>query len=315
MSLVQLEYALAVHRYRNFKKAAEHCHVTQPTLSMQLQKLEDSLGVILFDRSKTPTVPTLEGEKILDQAQVVLREYNRLVDLAKGADQDVEGEFTLAVIPTMAPYIVPLFVGRFLKNYPKVNLVIKEMQTEQIIDALSRDEVDAGLMATPLKDEQLIERVIFYEPFWLYVSMEHELSHKQKVKESELDGEDLWLLSEGHCFRNQVLSVCSLRNAPGAKRNTVSFESGNLETLKQMVQKSGGYTLLPQLAADQLQGNSKKMLRPFQQPVPTREVSLVYSRSFLKEKIVTALEESIINSLPLELKNVKGKKIEIVPIN
>ncbi|GAB4010687.1 MAG: hydrogen peroxide-inducible genes activator [Bdellovibrio sp.] len=315
MSLVQIEYALAVHRFRNFKKAAMHCHVTQPTLSMQLQKFEEQLGVILFDRSKSPTVPTLEGEKVLEQAQVVLREYHRLLDIAKGADQEVEGDFTLAVIPTMAPYIVPLFVSRFIKNYPKVNLIIKEMQTEMIIEALSRDEIDAGLMATPLKNEQLIERVLFYEPFWLYVSPNHPLNSKSKINEHELSGDDVWLLSEGHCFRNQVLSVCSMRPSSSKNKNTISFDSGNLETLKQMVLKSGGYTLLPQLAADQVVGHQRKMLKPFQHPVPTREVSIVYSRSFLKEKIVTALEQSIIESLPGELKNIKGKKIEIVPID
>lgn len=314
MSLSQMEYALAVNRFRNFKKAADFCHITQPTLSMQLQKFEEQIGIILFDRSKSPTVPTLEGERVLEQAQIVMREYHRMIELARGTDNQVEGDFHLAVIPTMAPYIVPLFVESFVRDFPKVNLIITEMQTEVIIEALDRDEVDAGLMATPLKKDNLIEKVLFYEPFFLFLSPQHQLLKKTKIKDNDLTAEELWLLSEGHCFRNQVLSVCDLR-IPKAKRVGVSFESGNLETLKQMVMKSGGYTLLPQLAADQLTTAAKKQLRPFQAPIPTREVSLVYSRSFLKEKIVNAIEKTIIEALPSEMRNLKGKQFDVVPID
>ncbi|PIP94909.1 MAG: DNA-binding transcriptional regulator OxyR [Bdellovibrio sp. CG12_big_fil_rev_8_21_14_0_65_39_13] len=314
MSLSQIEYALAVNRFRNFKKAADYCHVTQPTLSMQLQKFEEQIGIILFDRSKSPTVPTLEGERVLEQAQIVIRDYHKMLELARGSDQQVEGDFHLAVIPTMAPYVVPLFVGKFMVDFPKVNLIITEMQTEVIIEALDRDEIDAGLMATPLKRDNLIEKVLFYEPFMLFLSPLHALLKKTKIKDNDLVPEEIWLLSEGHCFRNQVLSVCDLR-VPKSKKVGVSFESGNLETLKQMVMKSGGYTLLPQLATDQLSTAAKKQLRPFQAPIPTREVSLVYSRSFLKEKIVNALEKTIIEALPIEMRNLKGKQFDVVPID
>ena len=311
MTLTQLEYVVAVNKHRHFGKAAKECHVTQPTLSMQLQKLEDELGVILFDRSKSPILPTSEGDKVVKQAQVVIKEFKRINTILEDSLGEISGKFRLAVIPTLAPYVIPLFAKKFADLYPKVELIIEEFKTEEIIELLDREEIDAGILVTPLNENSLIERVLFYEPFHLFVSRDHDLFKKKKVKESELSDESLWLLNEGHCFRAQVLKVCTM-NFDGGNYKNLRFESGNLETLKNLVVQSSGYTLLPHLATLDLSSDRKKMLREFSRPVPTREVSIVYGRTFLKEKIIDALEEIIVSVLPKEINSLKGGDLSIV---
>lgn len=314
MTITQLEYVLAVEKFRHFGKAAKACSVTQPTLSMQLQKAEEELGVILFDRSKNPIITTDEGAKIIEQARHVLREYKKIFSIIDASKDEVRGDFRLGVIPTLAPYVIPLFAGAFVKKYPKVNLTIEEFKTEEIIEFLNKDELDAGLLVTPLVGETFIERVLFHEPFSVFASKNHSLLGKAKVKDKDLSGDDVWLLNEGHCFRQQVLNLCKLSKDTGLHDN-LKFESGNLETLKNMVLNSQGYTLLPELAVMNLSKEDKKFVREFHNPVPTREVSLVHNRIFLKEKIITALEESIIEHLPESLVSLKKKNYEIISIN
>ena len=314
MTITQLEYILAVEKYRHFGKAAKACSVTQPTLSMQLQKAEEELGVILFDRSKNPIITTEEGSRIIDQARLVIREYKKIFSIIDASKDEVRGDFRLGVIPTLAPYIIPLFAGAFVKRYPLVNLTIEEFKTEDIISLINKDELDAGLLVTPLEGEAFIERVLFHEPFSVFASKNHELLSKSKIKDKDLNTTDVWLLNEGHCFRQQVLNLCKSTKDVGLHDN-LKFESGNLETLKNMVQNSQGYTLLPHLAVLNLSNEDRKYVREFQNPVPTREVSLVHNRIFLKEKIIAALEESIIDSIPESLASLKKKNIEIVSIH
>ncbi len=314
MTITQLEYILAVDKFRHFGKAAKSCSVTQPTLSMQLQKAEDELGVVVFDRSKNPILPTQEGEKIIVQARSVIREYKKIFSIIDASKDEVRGDFRLGVIPTLTPYVVPLFAGAFVKKYPLVNLTIEEFKTEDIIELLSKDEIDAGLLATPLEGESFIERVLFNEPFSVFASKNHPLLKKAKIKDRDLDTADVWLLNEGHCFRQQVLNLCHISRDIGQHDN-LKFESGNLETLKNMVINSSGYTLLPQLAVLNLSNDERKNVREFQSPVPTREISLVHNRIFLKEKIITALEESIVENLPDSLTSLKKKNIEVISIN
>ncbi len=313
MTITQLEYVLAVDKFRHFGKAAKACNVTQPTLSMQLQKAEEELGVVLFDRSKNPILPTPEGEKIIVQARSVIREYKKIFSIIDASKEDVSGEFRLGVIPTLTPYVVPLFAGAFVKKYPQVNLTIEEFKTEDIIELLNKDELDAGLLVTPLVGETFIERVLFHEPFSVFASKNHQLLKKTKIRDRDLDTSDVWLLNEGHCFRQQVLNICRIKDK--GTHDNLKFESGNLETLKNMVTNSNGYTLLPQLAVNNLSNEDKKFVREFQSPVPTREISLVHNRIFLKEKIITALEEEIVDHLPDSLKSLKKKNIEIISIN
>lgn len=312
-TLTQLEYLVAVDRHRHFGKAAQACHISQPTLSMQLHKLEEEYGIVLFDRSKQPILPTSEGLIIIEQAKAVLREAGKLDYLSKNRKLEPIGEFRLALIPTIAPYLLPLFLGTFAKRYPEVELSLTEMTTENILDALENDRIDAGILATPLPGEHLIERPLYYEPFFLYVNPHHELAKLEQIKEDKLDAKDIWLLTEGHCLRNQIVRICSLRGKPGIFPN-VRFESGSLETVINLVEQGHGYTLLPQLATTSLQRHSKAKLKPFAKPVPSREVSLVYRRTQYKIPVLNALIAEITKCLPKDLPREKTKSIEVIKI-
>lgn len=313
-SLTQLEYALAVDKHRHFGKAAKSCFVTQPTLSMQLQKLEEELGLVLFDRTKKPILPTQAGKAVLEQARVVVSEYKKIALLTQQDGKELSGSFSLAVIPTLAPYVIPLFLEKFSRKFPKVNLRIEELQTVQILQALDQDEIDAGLLVTPLEVTTLEEDILFYEPFYLYLRKDHPLAKKEKMDEKDLDGSELWLLKEGHCFREQMIRLCSLGKKNSVLKN-VYFESGNLETLKRLVELNGGYTLLPYLAAHgRLAGAANTVTRPFKTPVPSREVSFAYRRLQLKLPILKALREVILESIPEELKKLRAKELEVVGI-
>ncbi len=309
MTLTQLEYVLAVDRNRHFGKAAKECHVTQPTLSMQLQKLEDELGIIIFDRSKSPIVPTLEGEAVIAQAKIVIKENRKIYEVIQAAQSNLSGTFRLAVIPTLAPYVIPLFAHTFSEKYPNINLIIEESKTEDIMKQLDSDEIDAGILVTPLHDDSIIERVLFYEPFYFFSREDHPLSKKKEVDQSDLNLDEIWLLNKGNCFRDQVLNICS--ETRGEVAGNLKFESGNFETLKNMVLSCSGYTILPHIAVEQMTAARKKLVRPFKAPIPTREVSLVHSRSFMKEKIIEAIQDEIVAAAPKELKTLKGNIVEI----
>lgn len=311
MTITQLEYVLAVNNLRHFGKAAESCFVTQPTLSMQLQKLEDELQVTIFDRSKSPISPTEEGKLIIEQAEKIIKEQKRMFSLIDETKKELTGDFKIGVIPTLSPYLIPLFVQSFIKKYPKVNFSLEEAKTEDIIDMLKKDELDVALLATPLHEKAIEERVLYYEPFYLFVANKHPFSKKTKIKEEDLDINEIWLLNKGNCFRDQVLNICSKKNTSEIS-NPINFESGNFETLKNLVLKGFGYTILPHMAAKQLSSSHKKLLRPFKSPVPTREVSLVYNKDCLKNRAIDALEEEILSVLPEDLRSIKKSTLQVV---
>lgn len=313
-SITQLEYLLAVDKEKHFGKAARECNVSQPSLSAQIQKLEDDLGVIIFDRSKKPILATEIGKVLIEQSRVIVREHKKLSALATQGAKEPRGEFNLAVIPTLAPYLIPLFVGQFSKKFPHVRLKINEYKTEDIVKSLVNDDVDAGLLVTPLEDERLIERHLFYEPFFAYIAEDHPLSKKKFIVEDDLDAKKLWVLEEGHCFRSQVLKICSMDKNQSVLPN-VEFTGGSLETLKNLVRKSSGYTLLPELACNDMSPEElNTYIRKFRKPVPTREVSLVHSRSFLKETTIQALEDIILATLPSKIKSLKRQDMEIIAL-
>lgn len=313
-TLTQLEYLLAVHHERHFGKAAQMCRVSQPSLSAQIQKLEEELNLVIFDRSKKPILVTEAGKEIIEQAAVILREHKKLKTLADTKALVPKGDFELAVIPTLASYVIPLFIGEFGEKYPQVNLGIHEHKTDDIIRLLHNDELDAGLLVTPLKDEGLIERHLYYEPFYCYIHQTHPLSEKELISEEDLNCGDLWLLSEGHCFRNQVMKICATARKQGVFPN-IRFESGNLETLVKLVKTNSGFTLLPQMAVDGLsESEVENHIKSFKSPVPTREVSLVYNRTFLKETIINALEACIIKNLPGHITSLKRQNVHVVDI-
>lgn len=297
MTLVQLEYIVALDNYRHFALAAEKCFVTQPTLSMQIQKLEDTLGVLIFDRSRHPIQPTPIGKKILQQARTILAEAKKVPEIIDEENNEIKGDVKLGVIPTLAPYIVPLFVSTFVEKFPLVNLQITESTTESLVEKIMKDQIDIGIMVTPLKENNIREVPLFYEEFSAYVSHRHALFQEKQVKSEQLGTQGLWILQEGHCFRQQTLNIC---NAKKAERynNRVFYESGSLEALKKMVDKRGGYTLLPELFTLELSKDDKSKLRKFESPVPSREVSLAMKNSYAKKGIVKSLQNEIISSLP-----------------
>ncbi len=301
MTLQQLEYIVALDTHRHFVTAAEHCFVTQPTLTLQIKKLETEMGTIIFDRSKQPIVPTSAGEVIINKARQILREANQLKDIVNEEKDSLSGTFRVGVIPTVAAYLVPRFLNDFVENNPKTKLIIREVESNQIIHELNNDTIDIGLMATPLQENNLREIPLFNEPFLLYTSTLHPYYTKKEMNPAEMSEKGLWLLTEGHCLRNQVLNICNERNAKG---NNFTYESGSIETLKNLVKHNMGYTLVPELSViDEL--NDDRIKR-FTAPEPVREVSLVVHNSFNKEAIIEKLSESIKKDLPSHFE--KSKK-------
>ena len=296
-TLTQLEYLVAVDKFRHFGSAAKECHVSQPTLSMQLQKMEEEYEMVFFDRTKQPILPTSQGIPVIEQAKIVLREFEKLKHLTQLEIGELTGDFHLAVIPTVAPYLLHRFIGKFAIQHPKLNLTISEMTTPEIIKALNRDEIDAGILATPLDDSSLDERPLYYEPFYVYSSKSHPLSKLKAIDEDELPSSDVWLLSEGHCLRNQVIKLCTIKKKSAVFKN-VKFESGSLETIIQLIEQGYGYTLLPALVADSIYKKHNPLLKEFKGNIPTREISLVYQRSQYKKNILKALQEIIKLNLP-----------------
>ncbi|MEQ1722120.1 MAG: LysR substrate-binding domain-containing protein [Pseudobdellovibrio sp.] len=312
MTLTQLNYIVAVDKYKNFGVAAQNCGVTQPTLSMQIQKLEDEIGVILFDRSEQPIKATKIGESLIKQAKIVLRESHKFEDMVLQEKDEASGEIKIGVIPTLAPYLMPLFLKDFMKSNPLVKIVIEELQTSQIIQKLDDSELDIGLLVTPIEHEGLNSEPIFYEPFVAYVSDKSSLAKMSKIDQKDLNSNDLWLLTDGHCFREQSLLICRNRKKNSDQNKNLLFESGSLETLKKMIDQENGFTLLPYLATLDIQ-NSKK-LKEFNQPVPTREVSVIYNQFFRKNKIKENLIKSIQDNLPKEVSISTSKKTQVIDL-
>jgi LysR family hydrogen peroxide-inducible transcriptional activator len=297
ITLTQLQYLVAVEKHRHFGQAARACLVSQPSLSMQIQKVEDLLGFPVFDRNRKPVLPTQRGRRVIEQARRVLFEEQKLLDIAREDVGVVSGEFRLGVIPTLAPYLLPVFVESFSTQFSKVNLKIDELKTETILEQLERDELDGGLVVTPLDVPSLKELEIFDESLFVYASKNHDLLKKESVRAGDLSREDLWLLADGHCFRSQVLALCSSKST-GVFSN-VQFQGGDLETLRNLIRKSAGYTIVPELFVDSLPSEERKAhVRPILHPTPVRRVSLVSRRSLWKSEILEALESTIKDELP-----------------
>ena len=312
MTLTQLSYIVAVDKYKNFGSAAQHCHVTQPTLSMQIQKLEEEIGLILFDRSAQPIKTTKTGMVLIKQAQVVLREQSKLQEIVLEEKDDTKGEIRLGVIPTLAPYLIPLFLKKFMNSNPALKVTVEELQTEQIIKKITDSDLDLGILVTPIDDSHLKFDALFYEPFLAYVSETSVLAKQKKVEQKDLNSDDLWLLTDGHCFREQSLLVCRNRKKLSDQNKNLRFESGSLETLKKMVDQESGFTLLPWLAAQDI--HDSRRVKEFVNPAPSREVSLVYSSFFRKDRIKKSLVTAIQDNLPKEIPQSITKNITIIEL-
>lgn len=302
MTLIQLKYLIAVDTYRHFATAAEHCFVTQPTLSMQISKLEKELDILIFDRSKHPVQPTEIGVEILKQARLAVREAERIEEIVKGSKGQIAGEFRLGIIPTVSPALLPRFLRKVTNDFPDIHLKIEELQTDQIMEKLDKDQLDAGIMATPLEVNRFVEKALYYEPFMAYIPEGHRLKNEDFVLHSELKLSDILLLKNGHCFRHNVINLCDAAFPEQAgPPGLLEFESGNFETLIKLANQGFGMTLLPYLTALDLNDIDRKNVKPIEHPQPMRQISIVHSKAQLKTRIIDILATEIKNLIPKKL--------------
>lgn len=308
ISLIQIQYLIALDDHRNFIKAADASFVTQPTLSMQIKKLEEELGVMLFDRSKQPIEPTRIGVKIIAQARQILQETAHIENILKEFTGEVTGTLKIGVIPTIASSMVPKLISQVARNYPDLKLHIREMLTSEIMEAVEAGHLDVGVVSTPLHSDKLIERPLYVEKFRIYLNPTHPAYDKKTLEVSDLLTDKIWLLSEGNCFRTQSLNLCSFTK--GNQDNfALSYESGSLQTLKKVVDLEGGATILPEWEASELDDESLNHVRALRSDNAGREVGLVFTKYYAKGTVINKLEEMIKLSLPRFVAENEGLEI------
>ena len=303
MTLQQLEYILAVNQFRHFAKAAEYCRVTQPTLSAMIQKLEEELDTRIFDRSQQPVCPTPVGILIIEQAQKILVQANRIKNIIEEEKHSLTGTFKLGILPTVAPYLLPRFFPQLMKKYPDLNIRVIEMKTNDIKKALQTGEIDAGIVASLAGMEELQQTPLFYEQFFVYVSRKDILFNSEVIRTSDLNGEQLWLLDEGHCFRDQLMRFCQMKSA---RASQLAYHLGSMETFMRMVESGKGVTFIPELAVLQLGDIQKELVRPFAIPCPTRQIVMLTNKNFIRHTLLEALTKEIKSSIPKEMLSLKA---------
>ena len=303
MTLQQLEYILAVNQFRHFAKAAEYCRVTQPTLSAMIQKLEEELDTRIFDRSQQPICPTPVGILIIEQAQKILVQANRIKNLIEEEKHSLTGTFKLGILPTVAPYLLPRFFPQLMKKYPDLDIRVIEMKTNDIKKALQTGEIDAGIVASLAGMEELQQTPLFYEQFFVYMSRKNILFNSEVIRTSDLNGEQLWLLDEGHCFRDQLVRFCQMKSA---RASQLAYHLGSMETFMRMVESGKGVTFIPELAVLQLGDIQKELVRPFAIPCPTRQIVMLTNKNFIRHTLLEALTKEIKSSIPKEMLSLKA---------
>ena len=310
MTITQLEYVVAVATYKSFVSASEKCFVTQPTLSMQIQKLEDEMGIRIFDRNKHPIAVTDLGNVIIAQARVALAECERMHEIIQTQQTSLTGKFKFAAIPTVAPNILPALLENYSKSHPGVKLQVKEMETDQIIMALMNNEIDAALLSTPLEEKGIKEYPLFYEPFVGYFSNNEPALKKKMITPNDIALDRIWLLNEGHCMRNQIINLCSDQIQKLQAERPYRYESSNVETLRKMVEKNGGMSILPELATLEFNEDQIERIRYFENPEPVREISLVTNSHYVKMTILQTLMDEILKLVPEKMRvQKKNRKV------
>lgn len=304
MTLQQLEYILAVERYRHFGRAAEACNVTQPTLSAMIGKLEEELNAKLFDRNRQPICPTPVGEQVLRQAKEVLAQADSIKDIVEEEKHSLNGTFRIGILPTIAPYLLPRFFPQLMKKYPTLDIRVREMKTHEIKEALLQGDIDAGILANIEGLEEYSQFPLFYEKYEGYVSREDALFKRDTLRTSDVaSSRDLWLLDEGHCFRDQMVRFCQMKSS---QTSQLAYNLGSMETFMRMVESGKGITFIPELAVMQLSGEQKELVRPFAIPVPTRQLLLITNRNFIRQTLLDVLVKEIQASVPKEMLKLKA---------
>lgn len=302
ITLTQLEYIVALDDLRHFASAADKCFVTQPTLSMQVKKLEEDLGIVIFDRGRQPLEPTAIGIKVIEQARAALASSERIKEIIKEERRIVEGELRMGIIPTLAPYLLPVLMKQFTSKYPNVKIQVEEVESEELVRRLKNDRLDTGIFVTPYEDDRIIGEPVFYEEMLVYAHPDHELLKKEEVCATDLDIGDLWLLGKGHCFRNQVLNLCKVAGHLDRSK-PFYFESNSLETLMHVVDMEGGFTLIPELALQYMTPERQRQVRFFSVEKPLREVSVIYSTYYIKQQLVRLLKDEIRAVIPMRMQD------------
>lgn len=308
MTLQQFEYIVALEKFRHFTKAAEYCNVTQPTLSAMIQKLEDELEVKIFDRTQQPIAPTAAGLLVIKQAKKALVQAEQIKNIVQEQKQEVAGKFTLGILPTIAPYLLPRFISTLTKKYPKLELRIAELKTSEIKQALLTSDIDAGILADIDGMDEYSTTHLFHEPYMAYVSKSCPLYEKQLVKSSDLQNHQLWLLDEGHCFRDQMVKYCQIKSAQDSQ---MTYSLGSIETFMRMVESGCGVTFIPWMAAQQLSDCQKELVRPFAIPVPTRHLVAATNKNFIRHTILSAIIEEIQASIPKAMHSLATSQVAV----
>ena len=296
MTLQQLEYILAVARYGHFGRAAEACNVTQPTLSAMIGKLEEEIGAKLFDRNRQPICPTPVGERVVYQAKEVLEQADSIKDIVLEEKQSLSGIFRVGILPTIAPYLLPRFFPQMMKKYPTLDIRVREMKTYQIKEALLQGDIDAGILATIEGLEEYEQTTLFYEKYIGYVSREDALFKKEVIRTADVaSSRELWLLDEGHCFRDQMVRFCQMKSS---QTSQLAYNLGSMETFMRMVESGMGITFIPELAEMQLSEPQKELVRPFAIPIPTRELILITNKNFIRQTLLDTVVKEIQAAVP-----------------
>lgn len=286
MNLRDLQYLVAVADTLHFAKAAELCHVSQPTLSMQLKKLEEELNVQFFERNHKKILLTEMGKALVDQARIIVKEVQRLREMARSAADPYAGSLRLGCIPSLAPYLLPRVLVKIKHTLPKLELFLVEEQTAILLDQLKTGKIDAAVLALPISNPEFAVHELFNENFWVAMPLDHPLAHKKTLSVSDLKNQNLLLLTEGHCLREQALAVCALES----HSMQPSFSATSLETLRQMVALGNGITLLPELS---INDNPLVTVRPFANPIPSRKIALIYRKSATQKACLEKLAECL----------------------
>ena len=306
MTLQQLQYIISLDNNKHFMNAAEECGVTQPTLSTMIQKLEDELDVKLFDRSHQPLTTTEIGKEIVSQAKIVLKHAEFIKEMIKNKRESLEGSLNLAIIPTIAPSLLPKFLIEFRKSYPKVDLQIQEMKTSDIVLNLNQSKIDMGILATPLEIDSLLEIPVYYEKFFAYISPKEEIYKQEVLSANNMPLDNLWILQEGHCLREQVFNFCI------EKRDSKPvYEAGSIDTLIKIIDENGGYTVIPELHLQFLNDHQLKNIRNIEKPQGVREVSIVITNDFIRERLLNAVVDTVKSIVPDEMIDQRLKKFAI----
>ncbi|MDM8158333.1 LysR substrate-binding domain-containing protein [Labilibaculum sp. K2S] len=307
MTLKQLKYALALGRLGSYIGVAKSMGVSQPAVSLQIQALEDELGIILFDRSTKNVEPTLNGIAFLEKAQSLVTESKQLEDFAIQLSEEIQGEVCLGVIPTLSPFLVPLFIDELNKKHPKIRIKIQEAITEDILQGIKTGIFHAGIISTPIKLKSNLEQVpLFYEQFYLYVSDKHELYSQEKIDISKLDFSDVWLLKEGNCFMDQVTNICSVQ--PN-QNGIFIYESNNIDALRRIVEYKGGITFLPELSTLMIPSEQEEMIKEIKGKKKVREISMISLKTEVRRNLLNAVSQVIKDSVPSQMLREENKEI------